>query len=228
MQLALRDLIEIFQVSERTIVDWIEKRDMPCLMVNEQYRFNYVELLEWVLEDKIRLTQDFLALTDEERITTPSLCQALKNGHIYYEINGVNRREIVKSIIDLLPLPVGENRDFLFEWFVARELMESTTISGGIAIPHVRNPIVLDIDQPSVTLCFLKKPVDFSAPDQKLVHAAFVILVPSVRMHLGILAQLGFCLQNPQLRECLQAKSREEEIMAEFIVCESGLLSVKK
>jgi len=99
--------------------------------------------------------------------------------------------------------------------------MMTTAIGNGIAIPHVRNPVVLAIDTPCVTLCFLKNPVDFKALDRKPVFAVFTILSPSVKEHLTILSRLAFCLQKTRLQEYLQERASSDKILAEVMVSES-------
>jgi len=54
MELTINDIVKIFAVGERTVNGWIEKKKMPCIKANEQYRFNYIELLDWALEKKIK------------------------------------------------------------------------------------------------------------------------------------------------------------------------------
>jgi mannitol/fructose-specific phosphotransferase system IIA component len=49
----------------------------------------------------------------------------------------------------------GTDRELLFRLFQAREAAASTGIGDGIAIPHVRNPIVLHVTKPLIALCFL-------------------------------------------------------------------------
>ena len=107
--------------------------------------------------------------------------------------------------------------------FIAREKMMSTAIGNGIAIPHVRNPVVLHIDHPSITLCFLKNPVDFKALDSKPVSILFILLSPSVKKHLAILSRLAFCLQNTKFQEYLHTQAPREQILAEIRVLESKL-----
>ena len=77
----------------------------------------------------------------------------------------------------------------------AREALGSTGVGDGIAIPHVRNPIVLHVVRPFVTLGLLTHPIDFAAMDGKPVHALFMVVSPIVPTHLRILAQLGFVLR---------------------------------
>jgi PTS system nitrogen regulatory IIA component len=92
--------------------------------------------------------------------------------------------------------------------------MGSTGIGGGIAIPHVRNPIVLHVDAPFVTLCLLRHPVDFDAVDGKPVHALFTVISPSVPTHLRILAQLGFVLRDDEVRRLLTHRGTGTELLA--------------
>ncbi|PIW60523.1 MAG: PTS fructose transporter subunit IIA, partial [Candidatus Omnitrophica bacterium CG12_big_fil_rev_8_21_14_0_65_50_5] len=129
----------------------------------------------------------------------------------------------LKSVVDLLPLPPKMNKASLWQMLVAREHMMSTAVGNGVAIPHVRNPVVLHIDHPSVTLCFLKKPVDFKAIDDKPVFILFTILSPSVKKHLAILSRLAFCLQNTKLQDYLHARATQEQILAEIRILESKL-----
>ena len=65
--------------------------------------------------------------------------------------------------MEVLRLPDEVDREFLFQVLVAREALEPTAIGDGIAIPHVRNPIVLHVPEPAITLCFLEAAVDFGA-----------------------------------------------------------------
>lgn len=225
MELSFKDIVKIFAVGEETINDWIEKKRMPCIKVNEQYRFNYIELLDWAIENKIRLTPEILALKDREHRNPGGLYQALNAGNIYYDIQGTSPEEVLKSIVDILPLPQKLNRNSLWQMLIAREKIVSTAIGNGIAIPHVRNPVVLHMEHASVTLCFLKKPVDFKALDDKPVFILFILLSPSVKKHLVILSRLAFCLQNEKLQKHLHERASREQILAEIKLLELKIIS---
>jgi len=226
MELTINDIVRIFVVPEETVNNWIEKKGMPCIKANEQYRFNYIELLDWALKTKIQLTPEVLSLGDRENHAAGIVYQAIKNGHIHYDIPGDNREKVLKSIIELLPLPPKSNKESLWQMLAAREKIMSTALGNGIAIPHVRNPVVLNIDQPSITLCFLKNPIDFKAVDGKPVFIVFTLLSPSVKKHLAILSRLAFCLQNAKLQKYLHAQAAQEQIMAEIRILESKLSAV--
>ena len=52
-------------------------------------------------------------------------------------------------------------------------------------------PVVLHVGQPSITICFLAKPVDFEAIDDKPVTTVFLLVTPTVRSHLYLLSRLS-------------------------------------
>jgi PTS system nitrogen regulatory IIA component len=226
MELTINDIVKIFAVPEETVNNWIEKKGLPYNRVNEQYHFNYIELLDWALKKKIVVTPEALAFGDHESQPSSIVYQAIKNGHIHYDVPGESREEALKAIVELLPLPPKLNRRSLWQMLIAREKLISTSVGDGIAIPHVRNPVVLHIDQPSLTLCFLEQPIDFKAIDNKPVFILFVLLSPSVKTHLTILSRLAYCLQSEKLQGYLHAQATQEEILAEIMVLESKLAFV--
>jgi PTS system nitrogen regulatory IIA component len=115
--------------------------------------------------------------------------------------------------VERLPLPPEQDRQFLLAVLEAREALGSTGIGDGIAIPHVRNPIVLHVARPFLTLCLLRSPVEFGALDGKPVHALFMVVSPTVPMHLRILARLGFVLRDGTLRQMLGSGADAVEIL---------------
>ena len=64
---------------------------------------------------------------------------------------------------------------------------------------------MLHVEQPFVTLCLLRHAVDFDALDGLPVHALFVVVSPTVPVHLRILGRLGFVLRDRLLRDLLRS-----------------------
>ena len=111
-------------------------------------------------------------------------------------------------MVNVLPLPEGTDRELLFRLFQAREAAASTGIGDGIAIPHVRNPIVLNVDQPIVSLCFLKQAVDFGALDGRPVQVLFSLICPTIRDHLQMLARLSYVLHDSRFKNARHASRK--------------------
>ena len=165
MQLGVRDVARILNVSEKSIYRWIQHGQLPAYRVNEQYRFNRAELLEWATAKRVNVSAAIFDEPAESGASLPGLADALKAGGIHYRLSGTDKLSVLQSLVEVMPLPEQVDRPFLLQVLLARESLGSTAVGNGIAVPHVRNPIVMHIVRPLVTLCFLEKPIEFGALD---------------------------------------------------------------
>src|SRR5437867_8839796 len=95
----------------------------------------------------------------------PGLVEALQAGGVFYRLSGADKEGALRAVVEHMRLPEEVDREFLLRVLLARETLQSTGIGDGIAIPHVRNPIVLHVARPTIALCFLERPIDFVALD---------------------------------------------------------------
>jgi len=223
MQLNVRDLTKLLNVTESTVTRWIKQRGLPAQLVGGQHRVNRADLLEWATANNVKVSLELFDHLEADAETVPSLTEALEIGGIHYRLQDTSKAQAIRSLVQVLPLPDGVDRELLLRLFLAREASASTAIGDGIAIPHVRNPIVLHVVRPAVTLAFLSQPVDFGALDGKPVHVLFSIISPTNRSHLQLLSRLSFVLHDGKLRETLARQAAREEIMQELRRVESGM-----
>ena len=225
MKLRVKDAADLLHVSEKTIYRWVAQARMPFHRINNQYRFNRAELLEWATSNRMPLSPRIMEEPEDTFI--PALSTALQAGGIHYRVEGMDKSEVLRSIVRTLPLTEEVDKEFLYQVLLARESIGSTAIGGGIAIPHVRNPITVHISRPLVALCFLENPIDFQAIDGKPVHTLFTIVSPTIKAHLNLLSKLSFGLRASPFAdavakvgsrdEILQAAARLDERLAEFV-----------
>jgi len=213
MQISVKDAARILNVSEKTIYRWIKQQVVPFYQINEQYRFNRSELLDWATSRRIQISPEIFQETEQSKIPLPSLSDTLKSGGISYRIGGKDKPSVLRCIVDVLNLPEEVDREFLYQVLMARETLGSTGIGEGIAIPHVRNPVVLHVSRPSMTLCFLDNPIDFGAIDGQPVSTLFTLISPTVRAHLHMLSRLSFVLQNQDFKAAMKRQAPREELM---------------
>jgi PTS system nitrogen regulatory IIA component len=223
MQLTVRDVSKLLNVSEKTIYRWVNQGMLPAYRVNEQYRFNRAELLEWATSRKMNVSSEIFSEPESSAAPLPSLVEALQAGGIFYRIGGTDKESVLRAVVEILHLPEEVDRDFLLRVLLAREALESTGIGDGIAIPHVRNPVVLHVSRPMITLCFLEHAVDFAALDGKPVNIVFSLISPTVRAHLRLLSRLSFALQDPEFKAVVTRQGSREEILTEARRVESAL-----
>jgi nitrogen PTS system EIIA component len=225
MRLTIRDLTEILNVSEKTVRRWIKQGTIPAYRIQGQYRFNKAEILEWATAQRINVASNIF--TEPEDFPVTGLADALSAGGIFYRVHGSDKESALKAVVENIRLPDDADRAMLLQFILAREAIASTGIGDGIAIPHVRNPLVLNVDQPIVTLCFLEKPIEFLSLDSQPVFCLFTIVAPTVRSHLYLLSRLAFALRNPDFKNAIKHQNSRDEIIALCRSVESGFPSEK-
>ena len=213
MQLSTRDVSEALDVSEATITRWIRQRGLPARHVAGQYRFHRAELLEWATANGVKVRADLFDRFDDEDEPPPELADALERGGIFYKLPDTNRDSALRAMVGVLPLPNDIDRDLLLRLFLAREAAASTGVGGGIALPHVRNPIVLHVPRPVVSLCFLERPVDFGALDGLPVHTLFAVISPTTRGHLQLLSRIAYALHDDVFKSAVASQAPAENIL---------------
>jgi nitrogen PTS system EIIA component len=228
MQLTVKDAASYLNVSEKTIYRWIKQEVIPAYRINEQFRFNRAELLEWATSRRIQISPQIFSEGEPSLVPLPSLTEALKAGGVAYRVGGCDKPSVLRAVVEVLNLPKEVDREFLYQVLLARETLGSTGIGDGIAIPHVRNPVILHVDTPTITLCFLENPVDFLAIDDQPVSTLLTLISPTVRAHLHLLSRLGFVLRNPGLKKALKQQASRDELMKALACAEASLPSANK
>ncbi len=221
--MTVQDVAKLLDVSAKTVYRWAGQGRLPARRVNDQYRFNRAEILEWATAQRLPVSP--LIFQEEEQAAgpLPTVLEAVKAGGIVYRVEGKNQDAVLRSVVEQLKLPDEVDREFLYQVLLARENLGSTGIGDGIALPHVRNPVVLHVNRPTITVCFLEQPVDFKAIDGKPVTTLFTMISPTVRAHLHLLSRLGFMLRNPQLKQALGNQILREELLQLLASVEAGI-----
>ena len=211
MDLKIKDVINLLQVSEKTLYRWIKEKKIPCYRISHQYRFSRSEINEWILDSKIELSSKLLSLSIAHRPT--NFTGLIRGGGIHYDIPGATVPAVLHNAIAAVPTPPRISKEDIFAALLNREEMMSTAIGRGIAIPHPRNPIITDIEDASVSICFLKDTLDFGALDGLPVHTLFVLLTANPRRHLEVLTKISYLCQLADFLQLLQKRAAAAEII---------------
>jgi nitrogen PTS system EIIA component len=212
LNLDVREAAKMLSVSEEDVYRWVRDKDIPAHRVGDNYRFNRSELLEWATARGIRVSSSEFQLKNDGVL--PSLAEALEFGGVHHAVGGSDRESVLRAVVDKMPVDEAD-RDLLFDFLVAREALGSTGVGDGIAIPHVRNPVVLPVSRASTTLCFLETPVDFDAIDGKPVSTVFLLVSPTVRTHLYLLSRISAALHDRAFKEAILTRASGYAILDE-------------
>jgi len=157
---------------------------------------------------------------------TAALSTLLVAAAIQLNLAGTERDAVLREMVALVPplATLPEAREKLFRALVERELLHSTGIGEGIAIPHARNALVGLVDQP--TMAFGRHPtgVPYGAIDGAPARLFFLLIAPTVTQHLAMLARISRLLRDPRLRQDLLIASSPGAILQLIRTAEARML----
>ncbi|MEA2011705.1 MAG: PTS sugar transporter subunit IIA [Verrucomicrobiota bacterium] len=212
MDLKVKDIAELLQVSEKTIYRWINKNKIPYYKINHQYRFKTDDINKWSVRNKYDLDR---STNEEEDFSEPVLISKfLKNGGIFYNIEGENLSDVLLNSVELLNLPVSLDKKFFLSKLEVRESMTSTAVGRGIAFPHPRNPLIRDIKEEALFLCFLHKPIEFNALDKIPVSVLFILLSFNQTRHLRLMSKLSYLCRQKDFTTLIKKQPLREDLFS--------------
>ena len=209
MLLTVRDVARVLAVSENTVERWAAQSGLPAMRLGGQFRFNRIELLEWATIRQIPLDPEVFHLGGDESGSTPSLRAALQRGGVDRSTGDLARALVEQA--DALELPPEVDRDELRALFRTRGPSTYGVIAGGIVVPHARYPIVVPIAEPRMRLCYL----DGTTGNGGQAGALFILLSPTVKSHLTLLAVLVGALADARFADAVKRRLPADALLAE-------------
>ncbi len=195
----------------RTVERWARQGRIPAVRDGDELRFDERELEPWAREHRLVLDPGRGRAADAAPGAV-TLDDALRRGGVHLSVPAGSPEEALRAAARRTP--VGSSHpDRLAERLLQREELSSTGIGSGVAIPHPRTPMVDVVTQPSVTVCYLDRDLDFGAVDGRPVHTLLVILSPDTRDHLRLLARVAHRLRDPAFRRLLEHRAPLEDLL---------------
>jgi nitrogen PTS system EIIA component len=126
---------------------------------------------------------------------------------------GATKHEALDAMVDaIVETGVVTDREAFQKAVYEREAVMSTGIGQGVAIPHVRLPV---IKEPTVGVGVSQEGVDFDTLDNEPVNIIVLFAMPagSQKEYLGLLAQVMVALKVPGFRERLLACQNCQDVL---------------
>ncbi len=198
MNLSVKDVAELLNVSDKTIYRMIQNETIPCFKVGGQWRFDRKEIASWIEDTRAFSYQTAIENTvmDEESI---SISEFLQRGGIYVNMAGTAKETVVQSCLEHIKTRVCEiDINKLFSSLMDREALCTTAVGNGIALPHPSS-FGKFTSASYISLCRLEMPVPFGAVDNEDVDTLFFIFPKSERRFLRIQAKLLRLLRDEEV-----------------------------
>ena len=201
MDLKLKDVTELLNVSETTVKRWISDGKIPYYRLNNQYRFSRSEIENWVLSCK--QGGDFSPFDEEEspkeRLGTQQfgLYRAVHKGGVYIDVPGETKEEVIRNAMGLIASDLHLDAEVITELLLDRENLMPTALSNGIGVPHTRD-FLLQESYDVIAVVFPKNPIEYGALDGQPVHTLFFLFACDDKRHLHLLAKLAHLSSKPE------------------------------
>lgn len=222
MRLTIDEVARRLDLPVRTVERWIRQGHIPSHRWGDDVVFDERELAAWARSHNLSFAGTRSMTQPEDEPEPVELVEAMRRGGVEYGVEGRDVESLLAAAVARLPVP-DEQREVVLERLLQREELSSTGIGGGVAVPHPRTPSADIVGAPMITTCFLAQPVDFGAVDGRPVETLFVLLSPSTKAHLKLLARLAFCLRDRAFLQVLAEAPDRERFFAEVTRCSGAI-----
>jgi PTS system nitrogen regulatory IIA component len=204
MRLDLKTFAAALSITSDTAERWIRQGRIPVRIKENQCVFSLSSIQKWANANNLTYIPPGAEIQPALEGQVDNLRVAMARGGVYYDIKGDSAVEVIRAGVKCITcFDTQGQKETLHESLLAREEMMSTGIGKGVAIPHPRTPLDYGEIPAFITTCFLKNPVDYKAVDHQPVSVLFLLICPSSKSHLQLLARLSFCLRDEAFIEFL-------------------------
>jgi PTS system nitrogen regulatory IIA component len=205
MKLSIKDVACCLNLPITTVERWIRQGRIPIQKSSNGLKFNDTVLEKWAAAHNLPYKKLGEEHTRKSCLTLENLLPVMQRGGVFYHINGDDVPSVLKAAVENLPNLTEPVKSDLYKRLMEREQLTSTGIGKGVAIPHPHTPVSEFMDLSLIATCFLEKPLDFGAVDDKPVFVMFILISPTIKLHLHLLSRLSFCVRDNAFVEFLRA-----------------------
>lgn len=210
MDLKIKDVAELLNVSETTIRRWLSSGKIPAYRLNHQFRFSRIEIENWVMGCKMGQRQDYYPLSTEKKESLTgtqhfSLYRAIHKGNLLIDVEGDTKEEIIRSSIKEISINRDWDAGVITDLLLDREKLGPTALNRGVGVPHTRDFLIKDSFD-VVCVVYPKEPIPYGALDQEPVHTLFFLFACQDKRHLHLLAKLAHLVSDDEALKFLKTK----------------------
>ena len=188
MDLKIKDVADLLNVSETTIRRWLSDGKIPAYRINHQFRFSRIEIEDWVMAQKLGRSNGVSPFNEPPKKSSEtekgsnakggskqfSLYRALHKGNVITDVPGNTKEEVIRNTMKRVAKDLNLDAEVLTDLLLDRENLQPTALNNGIGIPHTRD-FLLNDHHDAVVIAFPQKAIPYGALDGKPVHTLFFL-----------------------------------------------------
>jgi nitrogen PTS system EIIA component len=227
VDLKIKDVAELLNISETTVRRWLVDGKIPAYRLNRQYRFSRSEIEDWLIQQKLdaafsdeKATKQAPRAKEEAAVKQCnnlqfSLYRAIYRGEVLSDVPCTSKEAIIRQTMEHMATRFDLDAGVLTDLFLDRERMMPTTLGHGIGVPHTRD-FLLNIHYDVIEVVYPVQAIDYGALDGEPVHTLFFLFACEDRHHLNLLAKLAHLNAHEKTRAFFRTKPTKERLL-EFI-----------
>ncbi|MBN2532401.1 MAG: PTS sugar transporter subunit IIA [Spirochaetales bacterium] len=210
--LTLSDIASYLQITEKTLLKMVHKKEIPSIKIGSQWRFVKEAIDQWLFSRMQQSSKKNTFFEIESTINYIPVDRLLRKDTILMDINPGTKESILNTLIQpLLEKELIKDKDYYLSRLLQRENIVSTGLSKGFAIPHIRH---VDENPPNINIIvagICRPGTNFDSIDGKKTKLFFLVCSDSEILHIRIIARLSRIFNNVNtINEFIALKTREE------------------
>ncbi len=215
--MTIKEVSDILQVNERTVMRLIKSKKIPAIKVGNQWRFHPAKLESWFLSggdgtighEQFEFPKSVDSWTSEEDFQIFSVNRTL------LDIDCRTKFEALKVMVEGLSKAGHLLQPYIFyQAVVDREKTLTTGIGNGVAIPHGWHPINDLFRVPMVMSARLSHPIGWQAVDEEPVDLVFMLCSPRSKKHLRLLATMSSITKEKEILQELRSAQTPDDFVS--------------
>lgn len=225
MDLKIKDVADLLNVSETTIRRWITDGKIPSYRIDQHHRFSRTEIENWVMTHKLAKNHGESPFKEINRIEVSStdkaiggskqfsLFRAIHKGEVLLNVPGKTKEEVIRATMKKVAKNLHLDEEVMTDLLLDRENLMPTALNNGIGIPHTRDSL-LNAHHDVVVVVFPEHPLPYGALDGLPVHTLFFLFACEDKRHLHLLAKIAHLSSQPSYLDFLKTKPSKEDLLA--------------
>lgn len=224
MDLKIKDVADLLNVSESTIRRWIADGKIPNYRIDQHYRFSRTEIENWVINHKLSKTHGESPFTETNTSSSEkasggskqfSLLRAIHKGDVLYNVPGATKAEVIRATMKKIAKSLHVDEEVMTDLLLDRENLMPTALNNGVGVPHTRDTL-LNNHHDTIVIVFPTHPLEYGALDGHPVHTLFFLFACEDKRHLHLLAKIAHLSSQSQSLDFLKTKPSKDKVL-EFI-----------
>lgn len=219
MDLKIKDVAELLNVSETTIRRWLTEGKIPAYRLHHQYRFSRIEIENWMMSFKMSkqegVQREPAGQATPQKALQYTLFQALSRGGVHGDIEGTTKEEVIRKTMHKVASDLKVDPEVMTDLLLDRERLMATGLNNGIAVPHTRDYLHKGARDIICCVC-LKKPLSWGSLDGRDVHTLFFLFATDDKKHLQLLAKIAHISSSEAFVEFV-AKGPSQEALLDYV-----------